>query len=484
MKKYWQERKRIIYLVSPALIGAIFLIMCFANFGQSVNYSESYNIHLTRNDFAGVWNTSIADATPPLYAFTLKTWAHFSGHSVVTMRALSAIFGAIAVVFAFLFLKYKYGSTVAIVSTFMLAISPILVRSGQEIGPATMLLAIVFAATFFLQLALDSGKKYWWAIYVLLIIAGMLTSHSAVFAWLAHLVYLATIYKKDLTKQKFIYIYLLPIALYLPWMFAPARGVSSGLAMNNFTDFFSLSLLYDQASGVTNWLLLPYIADMAIILILAIRYSNKAHLVSSFVAVPIASVVILSALPFQISLAPQTLIYSAVSINVLAGITLVLYAREKFAKKRKKNQKFFDRHPEIRIAFATIILVGVPIMGLISVYEKGNYNFETGKKTTVSELYENIVALDHFENLSIITPSRELYYELSVYETYHHDVHYLENINMDEFLKDRDAVWYVDISPESGSLDSPREDMRATTIAKMQFDDAADAVQILKLEKE
>ena len=82
MKKYLQERKRLIYLVSPALIGAIYLIACFVSMNQSIWLGESYNLYLARFDFAQIAELASANACPPLFFFVLKIWAHFCGYNI------------------------------------------------------------------------------------------------------------------------------------------------------------------------------------------------------------------------------------------------------------------------------------------------------------------------------------------------------------------------------------------------------------------
>ena len=485
MKKFLQERKRFIYLVSPALIGAAFLFLCFTNLNQSVSYPESYNLYQTRSDIASIWDSSISNAQqPPLYLLILKTWTHFIGHNVPTARALSAILGAAAIVFAFIWLKYKYGSTVAIVSSFMLAISPFFIHCGQEISPAALSIAIIFAATLFLQLAVDNGRKVWWIIYTLLIIAGMLTSYYSAFVWLAHLAYLAAIYRKKLFQQKFIYIYLLPIVMYIPWMFSSNYGSSVELSIPGVASIFTKALLYDQAANASNWLLIPFLFEIILLVILAIRFHQKTRMLTALVTAPIIAAILLSLPPLKTVLSSESIVCSMVVLNMLAGALLVLFARELFKKKRKKSKKIWLRHPEIKVTIASILVIIVPIIGVTSVYTKGNYDFESGKKPTAAVLFENVVTLDRNENLSIVTLSRDTYYELSAYESYHHDVHWLNRINLDEFLENRDAIWLTDVAPTSGTFNFSYEGWRVSMIANMKFDDAGEPYQILKLERE
>ena len=503
MKKIFQDRKRFFYLVSPALIGAIYLIACFISINQSITLGESYNMYLTRFDFGKITELAAANACPPLYFFVLKIWAHFCGYDIVTMRALATILGAIAIVFAFLWLKYKHGTTIAIVASFMMAISPVLVRSGQEMTMLTMLLAITLAATFFLQLAVDNHRKIWWVIYALLVVIGMLTHYTMAFVWLAHLAYLAAIYGKKLFKKKIIYIYILPIVMYIPWMFSANYGQAPELTISGIINIWTKSTLYEQTQNVSNWLLIPSTIMIAVYFVLVVRYWKKYRMFSYLIVVPIITITLLSLPPFKSIFTTNNLLPTMVTINMLTGVLMVAFARDKLTKKRKKSKKFCLRHPAVIVSFVCILFISMPIIGVSSVYKKGNYDFATGKKSTIAEAFNNIIALDRSENNSIIAASADIYYELSAYGNYHHDVNFIadsveynapvEPLNasyfgritdLDKFLENRDAIWYVGIAPAEGHLEFPRAEWRISTYANVQFDDDSYCYQILKLEKE
>ena len=267
MKKYLQSRKRILCIVAPAIIGLIYLVLCFANINQSIWFDESYSSYITRFDYGQMLEFTAADVHPPLYYILLKTWAHFFGHTDFAMRAMSAIFGATAIVFVFLWLKYKYGASAAILGSFMMSIAPIFVRYGQEMRMYTLVMAIVFAATYFLQLAVDNGKKVWWVIYALLLVAGMYTHYFVAFAWVAHIVYLIKIYGKNIFQKHIILTYISAVVLYIPWLpslISQTKTVENGFWISDasaegLTGYFTETLLYDRPGNISNWLLVLFI---------------------------------------------------------------------------------------------------------------------------------------------------------------------------------------------------------------------------------
>ena len=147
------------------------------------------------------------------------------------MRMLSVFCGAIAILFAYLWLKYKYGATAAITASALLAISPVFVRYGQEMRMYTLVLAIVFAATYVLQLAIDDGKKRWWVLYAVLLAAGMWTHYFCALAWFAHLVYLFIVYRKKFFQKRIILTYVGAVLLFVIW-YPAIPTVSEAVQLN------------------------------------------------------------------------------------------------------------------------------------------------------------------------------------------------------------------------------------------------------------
>jgi len=511
MKKYLQSRKRILCIVAPAIIGLIYLVLCFVNINQSIWFDESYSSYITRFDYGQMLEFTAADVHPPLYYILLKTWAHVFGHTDFAMRAMSAIFGAIAILFAFLWLKYKYGASAAIMGSFMMSIAPIFVRYGQEMRMYTLVMAIVFAATYFLQLAIDNGRKVWWVIYALLLVAGMYTHYFVAFAWVAHLVYLVKTYGKKIFQKHIILTYVSAVVLYIPWLpslISQTKTVQNGFWISDasaegLTGYFTETLLYDRPGSISNWLLVLFVIAIITIIVLTIRYRKKLSMLLILSFVPLLVLVLISMPPLKSMFVSRYIMYSMVAIAILEAVLIVLFAREKLAEKTKKKIAFY-RRPAVQIATVAAVLIATSVCGLRSVYMYGNYNFVTCNKSTAKELYESIVALDGGENLSIISADPWLYYDLAAYTSYHHDVNFIDEKtdylygslkpleqsyfgkidDLDKFLSDRDAVWYVGNEPEEGNLDFPREGWHVVTSASMQFDERSNRFQILKLERE
>lgn len=512
MKNYFRQRRRIFCLIAPAFIGLLYLILCLLNINQSIWFDESYSSYITRFDFAQMIDFTADDVHPPLYYIVLKTWAHFFGHNVATMRILSAVLGALAIVFIFLWLKYKYGASIAILGSFMAAISPIFVRYGQEMRMYTLVALIVFAATYFLELAINNGAKKWWAIYAILLAAGMYTHYFCAFAWIAHLIYLIKIYGKKIFQKKIFLVYFGAVVLYLPWLpsfIRQATDVQGGFWISELNatgvlDYWTEVFLYDKADNIKNWLIVLLIATIITLIYLAVRYRKQLGMFFCLAFAPFIALVLLSMPPFTPVFVSRYLVYAMLAVSILEAALIVFYARDKFAAIKPKKKTPFYQYPAVRVALVAAIFIGCSICGLSSVYAYGNSDFDATSRPTAKDMFENLIALDNGENLPIISSDDWLYYDLAAYSDDDHNVYFLNEQteysygslyplrdsyfgridNLDAFLEDRDAIWYVGKYSEDEELTFPRDGWRATTEATWRFADNGDRYQILKLERE
>ena len=218
MKNFFSRHKRLIVVLIPALVGILYIILCACNLQQSVWFDESYGAYLARFSFSDIWSLTSADVHPPLYYFLLKIWSSIFGYTDFAMRFMSVFFGAIAIIFAWVWLKRKYGVKPALLAILLMSLSPMFIRYGQEMRMYTLAAAIVFAATFVLQLAIDTKKRRFWLIYGALMSLGMWTHYFTALIWIAQLSYLAYLYKKQIFQSNIILSYALAVLLYLPWL--------------------------------------------------------------------------------------------------------------------------------------------------------------------------------------------------------------------------------------------------------------------------
>ena len=500
MRRFVEKYKRPLTLVAPALIGALYLILCLVSVQQSIWFDESYTAYLIRFDFGSILKYTAADVHPPLYYFLLKVWSMVFGYSDFALRAMSAMFGALAILFAFLWLKYKYGKTAAILGSLFLALSPNFIRYGEEMRMYTLVAAIVFAATYFLQLAIDNKSRKWWIIYAALVALGMYTHYFTAFAWMAHVIYLIVIYKKEFFTKKIFAWYLLSVVFYLPWLpgfLKQSSTVQGGFwigaaSVSKVANFFTETALYERASGTSNWLLVLFIAVSILFIYLTVRYYKQLKMLLCMTLVPIIGLILISMPPLKSMFVPRYLLYSMGAIAMMTGVELVLLARELTAKfPKRKKAKHTDYRPAAIFTVCLVVFLGSSIWGISQVYAKTNYNFETGSHPIAKEVFNDAVTLSGDENLPIIAATEWIYYDMSFYGSDEHPVYFIDEMttnkfgsllplndndlgkikDLDQFLEEHPRVIYLDQPSNGEELEFPRENFKQTDLLVMGHDD-------------
>ena len=380
----------------------------------------------------------------------------------------------------------------------------------------TMVLAIVFASTYFLQLAIDNEKKRWWIIYAILVAAGMWTHYFTAFAFCAHLVYLFKIYGKSFWKKHIWAPYLLAILLFSPWMPSLIAQVSnveqngfwvSPVSVTVMANYFGEDLYYMKAEEIQNWLLVLAIIVVSVILYLAVRYRKKMVMLLSMAIVPLIFLVLLSLPPLSPMFIPRYIIYAMLAIPMIAGVGLGMLTNDLTLKVKNDKKKSLWQRPALVGFFAMAVLVGSSAVGIATVYAKGNYNMYTDTKSASKELFNTVVEMDNGNNLPIISNSEWLYYDMVAYTTEEHPILFIDELvdyrygsleplkqsyfgkikNLDEWLNIHESFWYVGSAPEDmyyNYLKFPREGWKVTEVSNMKFNDHSDTYQILKLERD
>ena len=510
------SRKRVFLILTPAILGVIYMALCMVNMRQSIWFDEAYSSYLTRFDVGQIWNLTAADVHPPLYYFILKCWAHMFGHADFAMRTLSAVLGAVAILFAFLWLKYKYGLKAAMLGGLLLSISPAFVRYGQEMRMYTMVAAIVFASTYFLQLAVDNGRKIWWIIYAILVAAGMWTHYFAAFAFCAHLIYLFKLYGKSFWKKHIWVPYLLAVALYLPWipsLFLQAVTVEKSgfwipsIGADTIANYFGETMFYLKAEEIRNWLLVLALIIFLATSYFAVRYHKRMKMLLSLAILPLVILTILSLPPLSPMFISRYVLYAMMALPMIAGVGLVMLTNDLAAKAARRKKVHLMQRPAIAGFCIMTVLIGGSVVGLYAVYAKGNYNMSTDTKSASKDLFDTVLEMDNGKNLPIISNSEWLYYDMAAYTSEEHPVLFIDELvdyrygsleplkqsyfgkieHLDEWLEKHDSFWYVGSAPEEphvNFIEFPRDGWRVAEVSNAKFNEHSDTYQILKLERD
>src|SRR6478752_7513961 len=87
-------------LVATAIVAAA--LRWYRIDAQSLWYDEGISAHQLTRSFGEIVRAAALDTHPPLYYWTLKAWGNALGGSEADLRALSAVWGVLAVVLTFL----------------------------------------------------------------------------------------------------------------------------------------------------------------------------------------------------------------------------------------------------------------------------------------------------------------------------------------------------------------------------------------------
>lgn len=507
MKNFLQRHKRSFCIYGPILISLVFVVLCIAQLNQSIWFDESYGAYIARFKFSDIVHFTSNDVHPPLYYFALKTWAHFFGYNIISMRLLSVFFGAFAILFAFKWLKYKYGAKVAFIGSFALAINPFIVRYGQEMRMYTLVLLIFFAATYFMQLAIDTKKKLYWIIYGILVAAGMWTHYFTAFAWCAQLVYILSIYKLDFFKKKLFLVYVLAILLFAPWfpaLLSQVRCVQQGfwipeISVKSLVDLWTEFTVYSSSDNNSNWTTILTLLNILVFAYIIAKTHKKQRYLSFLAVIPIIMLVIISLPPLKSMFVSRYLYYSAACVAMLPAVGFaILFYNDKSLRKKNPHK----RHKAIRRYSAMgVILLATSLFGLSNLYRTGNLNPADGVYPTAKQLYESIVDLSAEEEAIVVSGKTPvLIFDLGFYSTNEHPVLFLNEEmdykygsflppkesyfgridNFDQFKSENPSFWYVGegLDPDK---DVP-ENFEIIEEASLQFHDKGQRYTLWKLQ--
>ncbi len=123
------------------------------------------------------WNalTGTAEHTP-LYFLISRAWVNGVGHSVASMRCLTAIFSVLALPCLYWLCRELFGSgAVGWIAMSLVAVTPVHVFYAQEARPYSLLSILILLSSTLLLRAMRLNAPQHWIFYGLSIIAGLYT---------------------------------------------------------------------------------------------------------------------------------------------------------------------------------------------------------------------------------------------------------------------------------------------------------------------
>jgi uncharacterized membrane protein len=440
----------------------------------SIWFDEAFTAYIVRFDFLEIARYTATDVHPPLYYWVAKAWTMLFGTSELAFRSLSMVCGALAIAWGFVLICKLFGARAAVLGAWFMALSPMLIRYGEEARMYTMVTAIVLAATYVLVRATETNARKYWVWYGILIALGMWTHYFAALAWLAHWVWRAVSIRwvdgargKELRRRFFSRQWLLThglaVLVFMPWvplMLKQLGIIQTGfwippVSAHTFTNYLTNVLFYLEQQNVRSWFAMLYIVTITLAGVLLYRayrhVGTKADrrnlmLLTSLAFTPPILLFVSSMPPLKSSFVERYL------VPATAGLMLLLAAIIAKASRTKARRI---------AAVLTMLLVVTFAIGIDRVYFYGNYNKNSSTSIRTKELVAAMTAKAQ-PGEPFIATDVWIFYEAAFYTTPEHPIYFLDQMteykygstdmlqyndqfkikDLDAFVKDHPKVWY------------------------------------------
>ncbi|RYX79168.1 hypothetical protein EON76_00390 [bacterium] len=457
--------------------GATFSLALFLSIGWSVWFDEGYSIMLAQRPIHELISLTAVDAHPPVYYLFLKVWASVLGWSELSLRASSAITGAVAVFFLLLVIRKLFSTKVALVSIFFVVIAPFMLRYDYEIRMYALVTCICMIATWVMLRAVESHNYRWWIVYATLVTLGMYTLYMSVVIWLAHVVWLLwnswraqQMTKKKLSIKEFVrrpYVaaYGAAVFAFLPWLptvisqltssaLPPYMSAMTATALMNIV---SMSIGYTIIWQIGAWISVGLVTILVLYALLfkdvwrvaSARYRSGIVLLLLGFIVSILFYTIISLPPNPPRFMERYMVHSILFFYASLGIIVALGWR--IGK-------------TVKAGVLGLLCIAMLIGGVVKLDQVGNYNFQRVQKVQAKEVRAQIGC----EQTTFITADPYGYIDMW-YD--------MQGCNLRSF-QPSPVVYKGGYAPMNGSsqLVSSTDDIDSRRIAFVYFDDSVDVL--------
>lgn len=390
----------------------------------SIWFDEAFGAKLiTFNPWEVIVYTA-ADVHPPLYYLLLQGWANIFGHSEAALRSFSAVAMLAALGVGFAFIRRYFGARASYIALPFIILAPFLLRYGQEARMYGLATLICISATFVfahLHQANTRHKTWWWAAYILLVIAGLYTHYYTGLIWIAHWAW--HWYDCRQTGAKFftkawLWAYGLIAAAFLPWVpifIKQFAGVQAGFWIGpvnhqSIINVVSSTLTYHAQTELFSWVSLGFMLMVAGLASLIYRTYRSLQterrriftLLLLYAFLPVVVLFVLSLPPLKPVLIERYFIPAMLGLYMLIGICIALGPQ---AKKWYQSKTLLAS-----------LTIGFFIWGVVNVYTVGNFVFNQGVTPNAKALMAAIEPRTG-PNDAIVVNSPYGFYEFEYYTT-------------------------------------------------------------------
>jgi 4-amino-4-deoxy-L-arabinose transferase-like glycosyltransferase len=164
-KQMYQKRPRYQHL--PLLAPILLVYFCLAFYRidhQSLWVDELFSLRRANPEGVFLERPGWFAGHGPLYFRTLQLWARW-GTGEFPLRALSTLFGGVAVCLAYALGLRLYNRRVACIGALLLATSPFFIWYSQEVRYVMLMMATALFAMYTFHVALTTKRINWWLLH-------------------------------------------------------------------------------------------------------------------------------------------------------------------------------------------------------------------------------------------------------------------------------------------------------------------------------
>jgi len=234
------------YLAIAGVALLALVIRAYRIDAESVWYDEAFTVYSSAATPGEMLRILVEDFNhPPLHSLLVHWWFGLFGVGVVQARALSAVFGTLAVIALYWLGALLFDRRTAVIGALLLAISQLSVMYSQEARSYSMLLFLYIVTTACFVKAFGSGNLRDLALFVVAAALLLNTHYYAAFGVAALFVYAFWFRKRSPIRSSWWVAALVLMALaYVPWMFsgviqAALRNPRGAVDNEHFADIAS-----------------------------------------------------------------------------------------------------------------------------------------------------------------------------------------------------------------------------------------------------
>lgn len=349
---------------------------------SSIWHDEGFSVMLATRTPVAIWQAATRDVHPPLYYEVLHLWMRLFGTSELALRSLSVACGIALIPLCFLLVRRIASQRAAIITSFLVATSPFLVRYSQETRMYAMVTLWIVISLLAMVYIVSKPKKIWpYLLYTLSITLGLYTHYYAALVIMVYWLYLISLWwphRKShiqvshiITSMRWWVSNIVAVILFAPWVatliaqFRRGQGLSwlPHTTINTFHDsiwqFFTFTDAH-RLPSIFYWLL-PLL--LALVAVYISQFNQDRHhyarLITWYSFVPIV-------LAIMVSVVRPVFHERYFSFTVVGFLIMLALAIDQVMKKR--------------IWPGAILLTGVvltQLIGVRNVYSQSNHQVRT-----------------------------------------------------------------------------------------------------------